>query len=382
MTWRVVHGNWAAELEAGLGRSSGVVRIICPYIKAGALDHILASKPAFLQVVTRYSLNDFATGVSDLAALRTLLDVGAAVRGICDLHAKAYIFGDQRAIITSANLTQAGLGHNHELGVVTEEAAAVKKCVAYFKTLWRSGGKDLIRQRIEAWERKVAAYQAGGGHGARSPGLPDFGAVAAVSHSLDGQTRLIFAEPTQAFVKFTGSAKDRRPASMSTRDSVEHSGCHRNLAYPKKKRPRSVGDGAVMFIARLTEEPAIRIYGRAIATKHQEGRDDATPNDIERRDWRKQWPHYVRVHHAQFVHGSLADGVSLHDLMKALGSDAFASTQRNRVKSTGNTNPRRAYLRQPAVELSREGFAWLNRHLQEAFDAHGTLSPEELASID
>ena len=33
---------------------------------------------------------------------------GARARGIKNLHAKAYIFGDRRAIVTSANLTEGG----------------------------------------------------------------------------------------------------------------------------------------------------------------------------------------------------------------------------------------------------------------------------------
>ena len=40
-----------------------------------------------------------------------------------------------------------------------------------------------------------------------------------------------------------------------------------------------------MFIARLTDEPDIRIFGRAIGMEHEPGRDDATSSDIARRDW-------------------------------------------------------------------------------------------------
>jgi site-specific DNA recombinase len=36
-------------------------------------------------------------------------------------------------------------------------------------------------------------------------------------------------------------------------------------------------------------------------------------------------------------------------------------------------NPRRAYLRQPALELAREGFAWLNERIETAFRAHGKV---------
>ncbi len=108
-------------------------------------------------------------------------------------------------------------------------------------------------------------------------------------------------------------------------------------------------------------------FGRGIALAHVEGRDDATPADIEFRGWKDRWPHYVRVHHTEFMDGALGDGVSLSEMMSQLKSDAFASTQRNKAAGEGNTEPRRALMQQAAVELSPEGFRWLNNRLQTGF---------------
>ncbi|MEZ6081222.1 MAG: hypothetical protein R3C56_37805 [Pirellulaceae bacterium] len=112
------------------------------------------------------------------------------------------------------------------------------------------------------------------------------------------------------------------------------------MAYPKDKRPRRVDDGAIMFLARLVKDPAdILIYGRAIGMRHVDGRDDASAADIAVRHWKDTWPHYVRVHHAEFVAASLANGISLNALMDALKSDAFLPTQRNAARGEGNTDP-------------------------------------------
>ena len=78
-------------------------------IKHRVLDGLLSPRPGSIQVITRYNLSDFADGVSYIEALHLLLDAGAAVRGIRGLHAKLYMFGSTRAIVTSANLTEAGL---------------------------------------------------------------------------------------------------------------------------------------------------------------------------------------------------------------------------------------------------------------------------------
>ena len=61
------------------------------------------------------------------------------------------------------------------------------------------------------------------------------------------------------------------------------------------------------------------------------------------------------------------------ELMDALGADSFAPTQRNAALRKGNTNPRRAYPQQAAVELSAQGLSWLGERLQASFDVHGEV---------
>ena len=44
-------------------------------------------------------------------------------------------------------------------------------------------------------------------------------------------------------------------------------------------------------------------------------RDDATPGDIAKWEWKEKRPHYVRMHDAEFVAGTMKAGVSLKELM-------------------------------------------------------------------
>lgn len=133
----------------------------------------------------------------------------------------------------------------------------------------------------------------------------------------------------------------------------------------------------------LLRKPSdIVIFGRAIGLKHVEGRDYATAEDIRVRSWKAEWPFYVRVHHAEFVSGTFANGVSLSQLMDELGANSFTSTQRNAAARTGNTNPRRAFNQKPSVRLTIEGQRWLNRRLDEAFRVHGKMTPAKLEQLD
>lgn len=383
MTFRLVDAGWADELADAASADASALRIVCPFIKNGALKRLLDGRRfGPVQVVTRFNLADFAEGVSDLAALRTLLAAGARVRGVRGLHAKLYLFGASRAVVTSANLTQAALAHNHELGFVASDPAVVARCSAYFDDLWSRSGPDLTPDRLEAWVAKVTAELASAPRPGLPTGLGDEGVDIGPAESLPPPAPAATGLP-RASVKFFGEGHRRSPLSMPIIEAIERAGCHWALTYPASKRPTGVEDGALLFISRLTGDPAdIRVFGRAVGLRHVPGRDDATPADIALRSWKASWPHYIRVHQAEFVAGSLGNGVSLNELMDALGLDSFASTQRNAAKGQGNVDPRRAYRQQPAVGLSPQGLAWLSDRLETAFATHGKIPAADLATLD
>ena len=380
---RLVDGGWDRELAAAIRADSSEVRIVCPFIKKGALECLLSFPAGDIQVITRFNLNDFAEGVSDIEALRMLLDAGASVRGIQNLHAKLYIFGASRAIITSANLTRAALTRNQEFGVVADDAAVIAACRNYFDALWQCGSAaNLSRDMLDSWAEEVARFHRLDGERSRfARGLGDFGVQAGLEPP-QPVLPVAVADAGQAFVKFLGNSKERSPISHSIIEVIQHEGCHRVLAYSEEKCPKNVKDDALMFMGRFTDKPDdIRIFGRAVGMKHRPDRDIASAEDIERRSWREKYSRYIRVHHAEFVAGTLANGVSLNELMEALGSDSFERTQRNAARGTGDTNPRLAYRQESAVELAPQGISWLGERLQAAFDVHGTVPQAALGKI-
>lgn len=385
MDIQFLDSGWDRVLNTALPGACSHLQVICPFIKSETIEKLLKShRPSHVQVITRFNLRDFAAGVSDPASLRLLLEHGAQVRGVKGLHAKIYIFGDNRVIVTSANLTQTALLRNHEFGFVAENANVVAECRAYFEKLWAKAGLDLDPHRISEWEDRVARSKNGVQSQFASPELGDEGTdVGWTAPSIVLPAWV--AEAPQAFVKFFGQGHNRAERDKLVINEVRGSGSHWACTYPKGRRPRNVHDGAVMFMGCLARGPNdIMVYGRAIASQHRPDRDDATPADIQVRGWKAKWPHYIRVHNAEFVAGTLANGVSLNDLMKSLDYDAFASTQRNADKIGGidNTDPRKAYLRHASVELSKDGFAWMAERLELAFSQHGKLSNDELAPLD
>ncbi|CAN7290137.1 phospholipase D family protein [Pararhizobium sp. LjRoot238] len=380
MNSRLVDAGWTKEFDEGLALESHNLCVISPFIKHRAAKRILSHAPKSMRVITRFSLSDFADGVSDIGALRALLVAGATVRGIKNLHAKVYVFGIRRAIVTSANLTEAALTRNHEFGLVSDEPKIISASKDYFEKLWACGGADLTTQQLDEWERAVVNHLARGAPHGSAESLPDFGVTGADVFSSPLPTGVINGE--QAYVKFLGEGDNRVSLSFPVRDEVESALCHWALTYPANKRPTSVTDGALMFVGRLTRDPRdIIIFGRAIGMKYVPRRDDASADEINVREWKDTWPRYIRVHHAEFVAGTMANGVSLNALMDALSHDAFISTQRNHAIGQGNTNPYKAYRQLAAVQLSLQGQQWLTERLQIALERHGRLPQDELNKL-
>ncbi|ANL33165.1 phospholipase D family protein [Rhizobium phaseoli] len=383
MTSRLVDAGWAEELNTALQLEARNLSVISPFLKQKATRRVLSHSPQLVRVITRFNLADFAEGVSDIAALRSLLVAGAKLRGVRNLHAKVYVFGSRRTIVTSANLTEAALTRNHEFGLVSDDAEIISASTRYFDALWECAGTDLTARQLDEWEQTVTMHLASGGPRFRLEELADYGADATgVLQSGAPSVPVPIPQAEQAFVKFLGEGSNRVPLSFSTRDEIDSALCHWALAYPATKRPQAVKEGAVMFIGRLTYDPTdIIIFGRAIGMRHVPGRDDASADEIAERSWKKTWSRYIRVHHAEFVAGTMANGISLNAMMNALGPNAFTSTQRNQARGEGNRDPSKAYRQQAAVELSSEGQLWLSERLQRALEVHGKVPQEELNKL-
>jgi hypothetical protein len=234
VTVELVDRDWSAAIRAGLGRDSSSFRVVCPFVKERVLAGLIKDhRPGALRLITRLKLADFADGVSDIAALRAVLQAGGQVRGVRDLHAKVFLFGTTRAAVTSANLTMRGLAGNHEFGCISEEGAFVDACSAYFDALWDAGSADVTSQQLDDWEHLVGEHLDGGARPGAAAALPDFGAAVNITAATlpDVAPPGWPAESGQAFVKFFGEGNNRADRVASTLDEVQRAGCHWACTY-------------------------------------------------------------------------------------------------------------------------------------------------------
>lgn len=344
----------------------------------------MGDRPEEVKVITRFNLNELLLRVSDVKALEYLLEVGAQVKGVRNLHSKVYILGASEAIVTSANLTHAGLHRNTECGVESEDGEFVKADEAYFDSLWDKAGSTLSISMLTEWKGLISKARRSGA-GSNKGFLGDFGADLGFDKDdiIDHSNPPVGIKPRQWFVKLFGTSRDRESHETSVFDEVLGSDSHRVLSYPKNKRPRSVKEGDLIFIGRMVKDPNdIMVYGRARGLKHDPNIDNATAEDIKLKKWKSDWSRYIRVYQAEFVKGTLGDGISLYKLMNELGPDTSVTTQFNAKKGKGDINPKHAYRSQASVRLTERAARLLNNRLDEEFSKLGRLSEEELNKVN
>ena len=102
----------------------------------------IAPKGVKFKIITRIDKKDIGTRSFDEAIARRLIHLGrGSLKKLNSLHAKMVIVDGKKAIISSANITRAGLGDddadivNYEAGVVVQ-GDYVKDAIAFFDAMW------------------------------------------------------------------------------------------------------------------------------------------------------------------------------------------------------------------------------------------------------
>lgn len=360
-------------------------KFITPFVQLETIKKIHKNKKTKVRLITRSNLNDFYNGVSSIQALEYILRNNGKVKGIKGLHSKLYIFDSSEAILSSANLTQAALLKNHEFGMLTSNANAIRAIDKYFDDLWNNIPDTVKISDLKKWEEEIDATIKNGNVTYKSFKFKDYGYKLNQNKtkSID-KTLNEMATPKQFFVKFfgKGNIKDRVELHGLVWDEVKRAGCHWACSYPKNKKPRQVRDGDIMFLGRLTRQPNdIMIFGYAIASKYKEGRDDATPENIKLRNFMGKWSRFIRVHDAQLIDGEMLDGISLNTLMNKFDSSSFVSTAKHKIAGKGNSNPKTAYSQQAAVKLTKESATWLLDKVNDRLQKVGRISYQRLSNL-
>ena len=168
--FRLVGRNWNHALARLVASVKTELLISSPYVTQDGIDLITVNLPPStrnagrLRFLTDLSPLNICQGSTDPRALQSLTEAVSNVQltHLPRLHAKVYVADSDRAIVTSGNLTHAGLLLNYEYGLeITDHTIveAVQRDVATYSEL----GAAVLPQRLAAYcqivDRVRATYR-------------------------------------------------------------------------------------------------------------------------------------------------------------------------------------------------------------------------------
>ena len=138
--------GWRHELSNMISRARRSVLLAAPFVKYDIAVWLRDQMPPNidLTVFSNIRAEAIASGALDIGALLHLARNLARTRifALPNLHAKAFVADETTAIVTSGNLTTAGLDTNWELGLFVRDPAMVKS-VRYQVTSYARLGSPL-----------------------------------------------------------------------------------------------------------------------------------------------------------------------------------------------------------------------------------------------
>lgn len=183
------------------------------------------------------------------------------------------------------------------------------------------------------------------------------------------------------YVKFFGSESVRESPLLPVKKEVERALCHYACCFSVNKKPVQINEGDVIYMGRMLKPNDYAIFGKADARDFISKKDIATPNEIEERSWKKDWPIYLRVLNPIFIDSTLMNCPSLYSLIHELKHNSFPTTKERYEGGEWNINPRRSLSNQAYVKLTAQANDWLDTRFQEALKNHGKIKNEFINSL-
>lgn len=146
-----------------VAQASTSLLICSPFVGRGPCERIalILRKKGVADIrillLTSLSRDNMLSAATDVGALAQLCEVlpGTEVRSLPSLHAKVYIADERRAVVTSANLTDAGMRRNLEYGVYISQRALVEQVVADLRQ-YASLGSSVNLAQLRHFQNIVA----------------------------------------------------------------------------------------------------------------------------------------------------------------------------------------------------------------------------------
>jgi hypothetical protein len=146
------------QFDALLKEACASLVLCAPFVGKGPCDRLrrrlisLRDTNFEMTLLTDLSRDNILSGATDVTAIAEVVrDFPATkVRFLPSLHAKVYVADDKQAIVTSANLTDRGLSHNFEYGMLFNDSETVRS-IRCDVLQYASLGSPIDRTQLDAF---------------------------------------------------------------------------------------------------------------------------------------------------------------------------------------------------------------------------------------
>ncbi|MCL9662058.1 phospholipase D family protein [Paenibacillus hunanensis] len=377
------------QFEDLLNQTETTLNIVSPFIgyqTAQCLAEWLTNNPDVeCTIITRFYREDFIEGVSSIYGLEGLLEAGAKLYALVDLHTKLYSFDAVSTIIGSANFTKGGFVSNHELCVLMEDEPEIaEKANEYFYDLlekiqscgtegivtstWIEEEKKYVAQLAANQRTKGVVYSNEFKKGAILKKIvrPDlFESI--LEHTDETEDR------TGIWLKFEGTGEDRVPGDYDYKHMKGSTSELLNTTY-FPRRPSGIAKGDTLFITLVSYDehnrPTPMIIGYA-QTAGFNSKNIVDKDELKEDYWKGRFPYYVVFSDGKVIDAPIKNGIPLVDLYNSVGKATFPML---RKRTTVNQRQLQSmHYRRSHMQITQEAYTFLMDELNKRFTKYGEM---------
>lgn len=348
-------------------------------------------------VVTRLYLNDFLKGVNTLQGVKKLLKAGVSVYALNGLHAKVYLFDDEKVIIGSANFTMAGITKNFEMSIITDEDNVVTKAliiadeiIDYCKENSGVVTEDLLAEMSSDYDKAYVKYQKDAGNCS----LKMYGAEAREMRHIKNEQDIqkwkgdeikspesdpvfdlftdnkVVSFEHNVWAKFEGRSDSRQPGDEKPSLSrVMFEGEERYIVN-FRNRPSGIQTGDRIFIVALTNDAngkaSTIIVGRGIA-KAYINKCEVKKEWINKYDWMEYYRYFCEITDLELINQNRADCIPLSQVYDVLGKKTYTSTiEKEEVKNMALCQCRRSH-----IQMTQDAMKYIDGEIDKRIKKYG-----------
>jgi len=380
------HGHYHS-LRKAFNNAKKEILLISPFIGSSTskmLSKLLSTTGITCKVITRFNRDDFINNASSIEGLKILINSGAEIYALRDLHSKLYLVDDDFGLIGSANFTFGGFSKNHELQImISDEPEMLQELRSYYNLLLskiQSSDEgmvsvDIIEKELEEVERLKKKKKNDEKKGVSTKNNKKYGADISIQEEAteDIVERAISSNmasiKNDTWLKFEGSSNDRLDSSKKhhlIRNNISKS---KITSFPQNPSGMNNGDYIYLTAVSYNQEgnPSSIILGRA-RTKGYNSRNIADSLLQSEYKWMEHYKYFVELYDVELVDAPIKNCISMTEMIDDLGKDTYPSTA-----SGKNIDMYKVHLQKSHLRITNKAKNYLDERLEELFTKYGVI---------